>query len=94
MPDQLLWYCMRAGDRSETELDVPSWTWASILQGVCFLNTEGSKNVCNGFRFNQDTRVLAIGSILSKVPIIGASIGAENTSGCSPAFYSPPFGIV
>jgi hypothetical protein len=94
MPDQLLWYCMRPGDRRDTELDVPSWTWASIMQGVRFLNTEGAKNVCDGYRFDEATGILIVRSVLRKVPVVTAIDSTENTLGHNPTFESAPFGII
>jgi hypothetical protein len=67
MPDQLLWYCLEPGERSKCELNVPTWTWASTVHGVRFIDIEGAKNVCNRFRFDDQTEALAITGAMRKV---------------------------
>lgn len=67
MPDQLLWYCIRAAERAECPLDLPSWTWASVTHGVRFLDIKHSKNTCHGFRFDETSKVLTIYGAASKV---------------------------
>lgn len=67
MPDQLLWYCLQPATRSEAELRLPTWTWASSLHGVRFLDIKGAKNVCGGFRFDATTQTLTIRGVLRRI---------------------------
>ncbi|KAH7086181.1 heterokaryon incompatibility protein-domain-containing protein [Paraphoma chrysanthemicola] len=67
MPDQLLWYCAVPAQRSRCELDLPTWTWASAIDRVRFLDIKGAKNVCEGFRFDEATKSLVIRSALRQV---------------------------
>lgn len=68
MPDQLLWYCLRPGERHNCELELPSWTWASTVHGVRFLDMKGAKNTCRGFRFDENKKSLTIRSVLRRIP--------------------------
>jgi hypothetical protein len=88
MPDQLLWYCTQPGERRKSVLDVPTWTWASMLQSVRFLNTEGARNVCDGFRFDEGAKTLTIRSVMSEIPIITNidSMSKDNVSSSSALF--------
>lgn len=67
MPDQLLWYSRQPAERSKSKLDLPTWTWASTLHGVRFLDIKGAKNACGGFRFDDATKTLTIRGLLRKV---------------------------
>lgn len=64
MPDQLLWYVLEPAERSRSELNLPTWTWASTLHGVRFLDQHGARNTCEMFRFDEATRVLTIRAVL------------------------------
>ncbi|KAH7390966.1 heterokaryon incompatibility protein-domain-containing protein [Phaeosphaeria sp. MPI-PUGE-AT-0046c] len=68
MPDQLLWFCLQPGERHKCELDLPSWTWASTVHGVRFLNLKGAKNTCPSFRFDEDVKTLTIKSVVKRLP--------------------------
>jgi hypothetical protein len=67
MPDQLLWSCLRPAERQECELDVPTWTWASTLSSVRYLEQYGAKNVCQGIRFDEASKKLIVKSQLRPV---------------------------
>lgn len=67
MPDQLLWYCRQPAERSQSAVNLPTWTWASTLHGVRFLDIKGAKNTCDGFRFDEATGSLTIRGLLRKV---------------------------
>lgn len=68
MPDQMLWYCLQPGERHRCELDLPSWTWASTVRGVRFIDLKGAKNTCRGFRFDEATKTLIINGVLKPLP--------------------------
>ncbi len=66
MPDQLLWYCLQPDERSNSELQLPTWTWASTCHGIRFLDIKGAKNACSGFRFDETTSSLIVHGALRK----------------------------
>lgn len=68
MPDQLLWYPVQPAGRSSNELKLPTWTWASSLHGVHFLNIKGAKNMCEGFRFDEAAHTLTVRGVVRKIP--------------------------
>ena len=67
MPDQLLWYSLQPAERSGSDLELPTWTWASTLHGVRFLTIHGAKNACTRFRFNESTSSLTVRGAVRKV---------------------------
>lgn len=67
MPDQLLWYRLQPAERGENEIQLPTWTWASSLHGVRFLDIKAAKNACEEFRFDPGSHELSIRSVLEKV---------------------------
>ncbi|KNG47905.1 heterokaryon incompatibility [Stemphylium lycopersici] len=60
MPDQLLWYCLQPAERPKSELDLPTWTWASSLHGVRFLETKGSKGSIERLAFYDASKTLTV----------------------------------
>ena len=70
LPDQLLWYCVEPAQRSYSPLDIPTWSWASTMHGIRFLNIKKAKNVCKDIRFNEDRGTLMVRSQMKKVPRI------------------------
>ena len=67
MPDQLLWYCNEPAERALNTLGLPTWTWASTTHGVRFLNIKKAKNVSKSIRFDEQSKLLAIQSRLTKL---------------------------
>lgn len=67
IPDQLLWSCLRPAKREKCQLDVPSWTWASALSSVRYLEQYGAKNVCQGIRFDERKKELIIKSQIRRI---------------------------
>lgn len=65
LPDQLLWCCVEPSQRSFS-LDIPTWSWASTMHGIRFLNIKRAKNVCKDIRFNEDRGTLMIRSQMKK----------------------------
>lgn len=51
-------------------LDIPTWSWASTMHGIRFLNIKKAKNVCKDIRFNEDRGTLMVRSQMKKVPRI------------------------
>jgi hypothetical protein len=74
MPDQLLWYCLQSAGRARSELDLPTWTWASTLQGLRFVAIRGAKNACEGVRFDEASKTLSIRSVAKEISRIGRLI--------------------
>ena len=70
MPDQLLWCCLHIAERDKCELGLPTWTWASALHGVRYLEMHGAKNVCERIRFNESNQTLSMRARLKIVPRI------------------------
>ena len=70
LPDQLLWYCVEPAQRSFSALDIPTWSWASTMHGIRFLNIKKAKNICKDIRFNKDHGTLIIRSQIKKAPKI------------------------
>lgn len=70
LPDQLLWYCVEPAQRSFTPLDIPTWSWASTMHGIRFLDIKKANNVCKDIRFNEDCGTLMIRSQMKKAPKI------------------------
>lgn len=68
LPDQLLWYCIVPAQRSLSRLNIPTWSWASTMHGICFLNIKKAKNVCKYIRFNKNNGTLTIGTRIKKAP--------------------------
>jgi hypothetical protein len=68
MPDQLLWYCLQPGERKRCELDLPSWTWASTVHGVRFIDLKGAKNACRRFRFDENAKSLTFKGVSKQLP--------------------------
>lgn len=67
MPDQLLWCCLQKAERAESKLDLPSWTWASTLHGIRFLDMFGAKNMCERIRFDAANRTLSMRCRMKKI---------------------------
>ncbi|KAF2182505.1 HET-domain-containing protein [Zopfia rhizophila CBS 207.26] len=70
MPDQLLWYCIQPAERAKSPLGLPSWSWASTVHGVRFLDIKKAKNATEGIQFNEAKGNLIIRSRLNKAPKI------------------------
>ena len=66
MPDQLLWYCLASAERSMSQLGLPTWTWASGMNGVRFLDMKGAKNACERFWFDKDCNTIAMRGVMRK----------------------------
>jgi hypothetical protein len=90
MPDQLLWYCLKPAERIKSELDLPTWTWASSLHGVRFVTLKGAKNACEGFRFDEPSKTLCIRSVTKEISKID-----KLTAGSRGRWYTEhiPFGV-
>jgi hypothetical protein len=94
MPDHLLWYCLQPGERNKSELDLPSWTWASTLHGVRYLDLAGAKNACNGFRFDDATKTLNIRGAMKVNSSITTLANINVRSSTSAVFADVPHKIV
>jgi hypothetical protein len=94
MPDQLLWYCLQPGERHKCELDLPTWTWASTLHGVRFLDLAGAKNTCDAFRFDDATKRLTLRGAVKAIPSIIPLALADKESGYEAQFADVPHKIV
>ncbi|KAF2820612.1 HET-domain-containing protein [Ophiobolus disseminans] len=80
MPDQLLWCCLSIAERAKCQLALPSWTWASTLPGVRYLDMFGAKNACEHIRFDITSQTL---SLLARVRIISRIIPHDHTGSLS-----------
>jgi hypothetical protein len=94
MPDQLLWYCLQPGERNKSELDLPSWTWASTLHGVRYIDLAGAKNACDGFRFDDVTKTLTLRGAMKVIPSITTLVGVDMMSGLDALSANIPHNIV
>jgi hypothetical protein len=94
MPDQLLWYCLQPGKRHKCELDLPTWTWASTLHGVRFLDLAGAKNTCDAFRFDDAKKTLTLSGAIKAIPSITSLADADTKSACEARFKDVPHRIV
>lgn len=72
MPDQLLWFCKEPAERDKNPLKLSTWTWASSMHGVRFLDKTG-KNVCDGFQFDEASGTLVVHSALRGARIHGST---------------------
>lgn len=68
MPDQLLWYCRQPAERHLSPLSLPTWSWASTMHGVRFLQMKKPKNVCDGFKF-EFNGVLQVQGTLRRITV-------------------------
>jgi hypothetical protein len=80
MPDQLLWYCLQPAERNKSELGLPSWTWASTLHSVRFIDLAGAKNACDGFRFDDATKTLTLRGAMKVIPSITTLANVDTVS--------------
>jgi hypothetical protein len=94
MPDQLLWYCLQPGERHKCELHLPTWTWASTLHGVRFLDLAGAKNTCGAFRFDDASKTLTLRGATKAIPSIIPLADADTESGYEARFADVPQKIV
>lgn len=69
MPDQLLWYCRQPAERHMSPLSLPTWTWASTMHGVRFLQMKKPKNVCDGFKFDELNGILLVQGTLRRITL-------------------------
>lgn len=67
LPDQLLWHCVEPAQRSMSPLDIPTWSWASTMHGIRFLNIKKAKNVCKGLKFDDKHGTLTIRSRMKRI---------------------------
>lgn len=93
MPDQLLWYCVHKGEEGMRDLKLPSWTWASRLAKVRFLDVEGMKNTCKWFRVDEDERRLGIGGVVRKIESV-TPLGDGTREASSSVVSNVPWEIV
>jgi hypothetical protein len=84
MPDQLLWFCKEPAERTKSPLTLPTWTWASSMHGVRFLENTG-KNACKGFQFDEASGTLIVHSASRVATISGASTPNTLTRPSEPA---------
>lgn len=92
MPDHLLWYCTQPGERSKCPLSLPTWTWASTLHRVRFLDLDGAKNACKAFHFDDKSHVLSIRGVVKSVSCL---IPHEDVATSEQSvFYKAPRSIV
>jgi hypothetical protein len=72
MPDQLLWYCVEAARRADSPLNIPTWSWASTMRGVRFLDIKHAKNSCDIARFNDSPMALTVRAQVTKISGMGS----------------------
>lgn len=74
MPDQLLWFCLEPAERSKSPIGSPTWSWASTMHGVRFLDIKKAKNACSGFHFDEANKILIIEAYIRKATITSSNI--------------------
>ncbi|KAH7112452.1 heterokaryon incompatibility protein-domain-containing protein [Dendryphion nanum] len=82
-PDQLLWYCINPAERIASPLQLSTWTWASTIHGVRFLDMKHAKNTCERFHFDAETQALTVRASMKKVPNFISPFPLNHASECA-----------
>jgi hypothetical protein len=73
LPDQLLWYSGRNGERSRCRLNVPTWTWASTMHEIRFFRINKAKNTTQQIKY-EEPMTLIIKSRLRQATLRSCSL--------------------